>query len=278
MRKLIRTISGGAGDDGGEGAEEKTPEELAAETEAAKNAQPKPVTMEELNEHLQNRDNALIQTFQQGMTEIVQSIMQQQGGKRDAEPSREEAEEAAREAQETLNISPEEFWRNPAAAMQKFYEVKVAPLKQAMQKPKTGNQPDAGLQALAETRIQGLWNKLSDDDKKRYGPFLTKVIEQTDMRVLADAKGIDSVWRLTKSHADEFLENQERQRTERNQRANMPGGGGSPKEVTPKTELTKEQAEIAEAFGISPELYAKNSSAYEVEPGGNRKKKEGAAR
>lgn len=272
MSGKIFTISGGAGEEGTE-AEEKTPEQLQAEAAALEAEKNKgtPLTVEGLNDFLAQRDQQLINTVQRGTVEIITHMLQQNPN--NTQVSEADARREAERAQEALQISPEEFWKNPQAAMEKFYEVKTAALKTDLNKRPQGQGPDHGLTALAETRVQGLWNNLSQEDKDKYGPFLQEVIKQTDIRVLADAKGIDSVWRLTKSHADDVITERERRRTEKNQKANMLGGNGLKAEPESKITLTAEESAIAEAFGLSPELYKKNSVPVEVEPGGNRNKK-----
>ena len=79
---------------------------------------------------------------------------------------------------------------------------------------------------------------------------------------------MDSVWRLTKSHADEHMDGVERKRQERGARANLNLGGGAQAQHQEKVQLGEDEARVAAGMGISPEHYKQYEVPGEVEPGG----------
>lgn len=171
-----------------------------------------------------------------------------------------------------LGVTPEDFWRDPLTSLDKFYKVKIAPAIAEGKKKDDDKTDDAGVQALIETKKLRL-KESNPEEFAKYAPFLDKVAQRTDPRVLATDQGFDAVWRLTKSYSDDFFANEERQRQEKLKHANlMPGTGVTPKKEE-EVKYTDDEKAVMESMGLSPELFKKYSSVEEIEIGSGRKKK-----
>lgn len=173
--------------------------------------------------------------------------------------------------QPPAEVSSEDFWRDPNAALNKFFAAKVEPALKASRAAET--EDTSGLEALVATRKMELKDAVGDEDWKKYGRFFEQISTKTDPKVLKEALGMDAVWRLAKSYGDDAIHKEEETRHARNTDASLQVGGGGPKIVEQKVTLNEDEAKAAEAMGMSPELYKKYSKVEEVEIGADRKKK-----
>src|SRR6266850_5854211 len=166
-----------------------------------------PLTREELNETLAQRDDALLRAVREGQQTLFDAMNR----------TRESVREPAKAVDEPV-VSNEDFWKDPNAAMKQFFEKKIAPL--AAQRPQ---QDVTGLMALVETQKLQLRQKVGEAEWKKMEPAITQVFAKTDPRVLSDPGGMDAVWRLTKSYMVEAEDNEKAKREQRNMRGSLDG-------------------------------------------------------
>ena len=228
-----------------------------ANVEAAKQ-QDRQDMLADIDARIAARDKAILEAMQQ----LVDSV-------KSGKPSDAKVDD---NVTEQLGITPQDFWSDPVASLEKFYKIKIAPAI-AEGKTKAGDKADdSGVQALIETKKIKL-KELNPEEFAKYSPFFDKVAQRTDPSVLATDQGFDAVWRLTKSYTDDHLASEERQRQEKLQHANLVPGTG----VTPKKEdevkYTDSEKSAMSGMGISPELYTKYSSADEVDIDAGRRAK-----
>ena len=220
----------------------------------------------EIDARLQTRDQALLGAINQQMTTFAEQMQ------RSANPQQ---NKQAEEVQQSLNISPEDFWRDPGSALNKFHEVKVKPILDKMeQNNQNRSQPDpTGIMSLVEVQKMQLAQRVGTEEFTKYQPFLQKVLAKTDPRVIADAVGMDAVWRLTKSYADDYMSKNEQERLRRNAAGSLSSSGAAPNTQQKKVDLNEDQAYVAKGMGISPEHFEEYSKVEEIEIGSNRKAK-----
>ena len=205
----------------------------------------------ELDAKITARDQALLETIK-GML-----VPPKEQPKPDEKPSAE------------LEISSEEFWRDPSTALNKFFQTKIEPALRSRRE----ESDTSGVEALVATRKMELKAAVGADDWTKYSRFFEQIASKTDPNVLKESLGLDAVWRLARSYGDDAIRQEEEKRRERNANANLQVGGGGPKEPDKKIELNEDEAKVAESMGLSPELYKKYSKVEEVEIGGARKPK-----
>jgi len=208
--------------------------------------------MGELDTRLAARDKAILE----GMQQLVASM-------------RETPKPKEPESTGNIEITSQELYDNPGAALAKFFEHKVAPiLEKAKEAPKDDG---ATVGTMVEVQKMKLKERVGVEEFAKYSSYLDKVVERTDPRVLADSQGMDAVWRLTKSYADDYISGQETVRQEKVKKAQLERGESAPNKEN-KVELSNEERVIAERMGLSPELYRKYDHSEEVEIGGGKKK------
>jgi len=218
----------------------------------------KAAIFQEIDARIGARDQALLENVTKLLT---------------AQP-RAEVKEVAKD-ESKIEISSEDFWRDPATALNKFFEAKVRPaIAEQKPKEKDGDEPDSGLIALIETKKMKLKEAVGETEFKKYGPYFENVVTRVDPSLLKDDRGMDAVWRLTKSYADEFIANEETKRQSKLSKAklesgNSPGTGAGSEPVV----LTDDERVVAQSMGISPELYKQYGKPEEIEIGSGRKKK-----
>ena len=181
------------------------------------------------------------------------------------------AEPKAEEKPAEAEVSSEDFWRDPNAALNKFFATKVEPALKARKDSEV--EDTSGLEALVATRKMELKAAVGDEEWKKYGRFFEQISQKTDPKVLKESLGMDAVWRLAKSYGDDSIKKDEETRHARNEAARLHVGGGGPKELEVKIVLSEDEAKVAEAMGLSPELYKRYSKIEEVEIGSDRRKK-----
>ena len=208
--------------------------------------------MSELDTRLQARDKAILE----GMQQLVASM-------------REPAKPAEPDKVRDVEITPQELYDNPGAALAKFFEHKMAPL---LEKVKESPKDDgATVNTMVEVQKMKLRERVGIEEFTKYSSYLDKVIDRTDPKVLADTQGMDAIWRLTKSYADDFISSEEHKRQEKIAKAQLEKGVVTPAKEA-RVELSSEEQAVAERMGVSPELYKKYSGVEEIEIGGNKKK------
>jgi len=208
--------------------------------------------MDEIDARLAERDKAILK----GMQDIVASVKQ----------SPKQVEE---KKSDDVEVTQQDFYNDPVGAMQKFFLAKVAP---ALEKSKEVQPDPAFLQNQKEVALLKLKDEVGNEMYERYRPFLDRVIEKVDPRILSMPDSRDAIWRLTRSYADDYMADQEKRRHDINQKAALEKSGGIAKTGSEKIELAADEKEIAEKFGIAPELYRKYGSIEEVEIGSAHKK------
>lgn len=249
---LIYPISGGADDDTVEGGGGSGPTAAKGESESATTLDPKAL-LAEIDRRLQERDQAILAGFQK-----IGEFLQQ------AKPAGDSSV-----ADESAAISPQDFWQDPNKAMEAFYKTKIAP---ALEKP-AGSDP-AVLTTKIDVEVMKLRDHVGADQWNRYRSWFAELAKHTDPKVLAAPGGVDAIYRLAKSYADENESRQEAERHQRNRRANLEAGGGEPGGSGGAMKLNEEEKALAERMGISPELWMKHVASEDVEIGGRRNKKQ----
>lgn len=221
--------------------------------------------------HTEELRNSLVEEFDKKLKERDQSILK---GMTDLAESMKEAVISSRTKpteEPEIQTSPQEFFNDPMGAMEKFFAAKVGPELKKMQEGKAVEN-DTGLRAIVEVRKSELKTKYGDE-YRRYEPFFEQVLQRTDPRVVAEPLGMDAVYRLAKSYGEEALQAEEKKRTEIGRKANLETSGKAGGVESQKVDLSADEARVAAAFGLSPELYKKYDTAEEVEIGANRKEK-----
>src|SRR3990167_5593640 len=240
-----------------------TPEEeaaaAAAAIEAAKEVD-KPLSKQELLEELEKRLEVRDRAILESMQNIANSVREN----KQVEPKKEEPTK-------DLDITADDFYRDPVRAMSAFYQAKVAPLVEKAQKT---SEPDPNaVIARIEVEEMKLRDRVGVEAFAKYKPYYDKVKAQADPRVLAEAAGIDAVWRLTRSYADDMITQQDNERSERIRKIQLKQQRDSCIIKPAKVELSEDERAVAERMGISPELWKQYDHAEEIEIGSNRKEK-----
>ena len=221
--------------------------------------------MGEFDQKLQARDQAMMAAFKELATSL-----------RPQAPVVQEQER--HEAPKDFEINSDEFWRDPAAAMNKFYQTKVQPALEKMPKQQEVKPDMSGAVALIEINKIRLKDSVPEEEWQKYAPFLDVAMQRTDPAVLTKTEGIDAVWRLTKSYADDYMRAEEAKKARpagvpRGGKLNLESGGQNSPANSEKTQLSEEQRVVAEGLGIGPESWKQYEKAEEIDIGVNRRAK-----
>ena len=162
--------------------------------------------MAELDKRLAARDQAILQ----GMQQMLETVVGRQEPKKVVE--------------EPVLPSSQDFFNDPSAAMQKFYEAKVAPLIAERAKPTESD--DTAINASIEVEKMKLKERYGPEEYNKYSAFFEQVLQKVDKRVVTQPLGMDAVWRLAKSYGEDAINAEEKKRQERNTKTNLEVGGG----------------------------------------------------
>lgn len=237
----------------GENEQESTQEEQQQEEKQPSDFEK---FMGEVDRRIADRDKAILGGF-----EKIAALL----------ASREESRETKREEVKEEPVTQQDFFNDPNAAMQKFFDAKVKPVVERATERQAPN--EEVVRTAVEVEKMKLKQNVGDDTWKRYERWFGELEKNVHPMVLTKPGGVDAVWRLAKSYADEAEEREASSRNARNAKANLEKGGAANNNSSKTPELSDEEAKVASAMGISPEEWKKYSVIEEIEVGSNKKGK-----